>query len=392
MLQTQAFGNYKDLLREVTLHPTMGWYLDNGNNIRKGACDNCAPSENFARELMQLFSIGVSELNNDGSQKTTSSGKSIDTYGPNDVSNLARALTGWEYSQCSDSNTDQNLLCFNLPMKVKSYNHDTGSKTFLGMTLPANQSTEKDLEDSLNIIFNHPNVPPFVSKRLIQHLVMSNPSSNYIGRVANVFINNGNGVRGDMKSVVKAVLLDPEARQNDDFLLPSSSSGKVREPFLFTTAFYRALDCKKLPVLINSLPQFNGVQIMWSGQPPLSAPNVFSFYSPDHRAAKSNLISPEQTMMLSTEYSRRFGQNPFWNEKELRDAECNVDGYYAALNTSADSALNYIDSKFFKGSMSSDLRAIGLRLANLKSNENIQNRAGFLMFSLLSSSEFGVLK
>ena len=392
MLQRQALGNYKDLLREVTIHPTMGWYLDNGNNIRKSACDNCAPSENYARELMQLFSIGVALLNNDGTPKTNSLGKNIDTYGPNDVSNLARALTGWEYSQCNDSNTDQNLLCFNLPMKVKSYNHDTGSKTFLGATLPANQSTEKDLEDSLNIIFNHPNVPPFVSKRLIQHLVMSNPSNAYIGRVANVFINNGNGVRGDMNAVVKAILVDPDARQGDDFLAVSTNSGKIREPFLFTSAFYRALDCKSLPVNNNFLPQFTGVQIMWNGQPPLAANNVFSFYSPEHRTAKSSLLSPEQTMMLAPEYSRRFGQNPFWSEKELREAGCDIDTYYSALNTSAESAVNFIDAKFFKGTMSSDLKAIGLKLVNLKSNQSIQNRAGFLMFSLLSSSEFGAMK
>ena len=392
MLQAQAFGNYKDLLREVTIHPTMGWYLDNGKNIRKGACENCAPSENYARELMQLFSIGVVQLNNDGTPKINNLGKNIDTYGPNDVSNLARALTGWEYSQCSDSNTDQNLLCFNLPMKVKSYNHDTGSKTFLGTTLPANQTTEKDLEDSLNIIFNHANLPPFVSKRLIQHLVMSNPSSAYISRVANIFINNGDGVRGDMKAVIKAILLDAEARQGDDYLVTNAIGGKIREPFLFTTAFYRALDCKSLPVSDTYIPKYTGIQIMWNGQPPLAASNVFSFYSPDHRAAKSSLLSPEQTMMLAPEYNRRFGSNPFYNEKELRDAGCNVDSYYSALNSSAEVAVNYMDTKFFKETMSSELRAVGLKLANLKSNQNIQNRAGFLMFSLLSSSEFGSIK
>jgi hypothetical protein len=195
-----------------------------------------------------------------------------------------------------------------------------------------------------------------------------------------------------MKAVIKAILLDAEARQGDDYLVTNAIGGKIREPFLFTTAFYRALDCKNLPVSDTYIPKYTGIQIMWNGQPPLAASNVFSFYSPDHRAAKSSLLSPEQTMMLAPEYNRRFGSNPFYNEKELRDAGCNVDSYYSALNSSAEVAVNYMDTKFFKETMSSELRAVGLKLANLKSNQNIQNRAGFLMFSLLSSSEFGSIK
>ncbi|MCA3039458.1 MAG: DUF1800 family protein, partial [Rhodocyclaceae bacterium] len=209
-----AFGNYKDLLTAVTLSPVMGDYLNMANSNKPDVARGISANENFAREIMQLFSIGLYELNPDGTTKKDAQGNLIPTYSQATVENLARVFTGWTYPSFGGvAPTRNNGAYFEYPMMPVESNHDTGSKTLInGFVIPAGQTARQDLTMALDHLFSHPNVAPFISKQLIQKLVSGDPSPAYVGRVSAVFNNNGAGVRGDLKAVVRAILLDPEAR------------------------------------------------------------------------------------------------------------------------------------------------------------------------------------
>ncbi len=286
LLSKHAFGNYSNLLKEVTVSPSMGKYLDLANSTKPGV--GLGANENYPRELMQLFSIGLWQLNQDGTQKTNALGQPLPTYSQTDVTQLALALTGWIYAPNPGGGGWE---YFGGPMIPKPSNHATSAKTFLGVTLPAGQTVEQDLESVVAVLMQHPNIAPFVALRLIRSLVTSNPSGAYVQRVADVFVDNGAGVRGDLKAVVTAILLDPEAR-ND---AATVQQGRLKEPILQVAGFLRALGGgfgagQQITYLFD-----------YMGQAVLAPPSVFSWFSPLYRVPKSPLFGPEFQIYSPTE-------------------------------------------------------------------------------------------
>ena len=291
LLAQDAFGNFSTVMKDVTLSTAMGGYL-NMLNSAKPAAGQIA-NENYPRELMQLFTIGLNQLNLDGTPKLDSSGNMIPTYTQAQVQAFARAFTGWTYASSTGGvparypNTTPN---YDAPMaQVESY-HDTTAKVLLGgTTLPAGQTSQQDLDGALANLFNQPNVAPFVCKQLIQHLVSSNPSPAYVSRVASVFNNNGAGVRGDLKAVITAILLDSEARAADTDA--TFNGGHLREPILYLTGVMRGLG------FVNTDPTgYFGALSNYSsalGQSPYASPSVFNFFPPSYVIPGTNTSAPE---------------------------------------------------------------------------------------------------
>lgn len=283
LLSKHAFGNYRSLLREVSLSPTMGKYLDLANSKKMTA--NTSPNENYARELMQLFTIGLVQLNQDGSPKLDSQGRTIPTYDQTTLREVARALTGWTYpTQAGAATGVSNWEYFVGLMEPRPLYHDTGAKNLLnGVQVPAGQSATKDLDAVLDNLFQHPNLPPFIATRLIRSLVTSNPTPGYIKRVADVFVNNGQGVRGDLWAVLNAILTDVEATGE-----PSLQQGHLRDPILHVTQLGRALGA---PITDPGtfMYIFRGL-----GEQVLSPTTVFSFYLPLSKLPKQpGMYGPE---------------------------------------------------------------------------------------------------
>jgi uncharacterized protein (DUF1800 family) len=293
-LQKDAFANYYDVMYDVTLNPAMGDYLDMLDNDKGDPATGHNADENYAREIMQLFTVGVSELNTDGTLKLDSSGLPIPAYTQDTVEAFARLFTGWTFATLPGKKiVIHNPINWLSPMEAFEPNHDTTAKTLLSnVTLPAGQSAETDLTEGLQNIFQHPNVGPFISLQLIQHLVTSNPSPAYTERVATVFADNGKGVRGDLKAVVEAILLDPEARQGDGGS-PDPAEGHLTEPVLFFNALLRELNAKV--VLTNSLTS-QGTALT---QPIYDPPTVFNYYAPSYAIAGTTIVAPE-FQLLST--------------------------------------------------------------------------------------------
>ncbi|HUP03059.1 MAG TPA: DUF1800 domain-containing protein [Bryobacteraceae bacterium] len=271
LLALDAFASYPTIARDVTLSPSMGHYLDMVNNDKANAATGHSADENYAREVMQLFTIGLSELNMDGTPQL-SGGQPVPTYDQDSIEGMARVLTGWTYPlQPGAKQGSHNPPYFEGQMVAVEANHDTGAKTFLGVTLPAGQTAEQDLSDALHAILSHPNVAPFVSRQLIQHLVTGNPSGAYVQRVATVFKQSN----GDMKTVITAILLDPEARAGDD-AEPAPGFGHLREPVLYMNGLLRGLGAEVASS--NSLPG----QANTLGQNVYYPPTVFNYFSPKY--------------------------------------------------------------------------------------------------------------
>jgi uncharacterized protein (DUF1800 family) len=286
MLLERAFGNFRELLYEVTLSPAMGTYLD---MVRSDKTD---ANENYARELLQLFSVGLVRLNPDGTPMLDGRGEPIPTYAQETIKAFAAALTGWSYPPFPGEAPAWDAPPYYLGHMVPFAEHhdDTTVKVLLdGQSLPAGQSAQKDLDDALDNVFNHPNVGPFVATRLIQHLVTSNPPPGYVARISAVFGDNGEGVRGDLRAVVRAILLDPEARGG---LKSDASYGKVRDPVLFLTGLMRTLGGRS-----------DGVHLQGTSgdlqQPVFNSPSVFNFYPPDYSLPGSDLLSPESAILTT---------------------------------------------------------------------------------------------
>lgn len=316
ILSNNAFGNYRNLMKQMTLNPTMGTYLDMAISTRNN------PNENYAREIMQLFTIGLFHLNQDGTLKRDGSNNPIPTYDQEGVNNLTRVLTGWNLCAI------QGPICPNVPSGAQNYidpmymsntnNHDVTAKTLLTWpadpAFPPNNTSiaactnctsavnirayaDASLEKAIDNTFYHPNVGPFVGKIMIQHMVTSDPSPAYVGRIAAVFNNNGAGVRGDMKAVVKAILLDPEARGDEK---TDPNFGKLREPFQLTTNFFRALNVRSA----DGLKQSDGVifqrgEFLGMGQLPFRSPTVFNYFPPDYGIPGTTLLGPEFALMTT---------------------------------------------------------------------------------------------
>ena len=306
VLVRNALGNYRDLLGEVTRHPAMGRYLSMLRNERANPLLNIAPDENFAREILQLFSIGVNELNPDGTL-VMSGGAPVPTYGQSIVREFARVFTGWSFANISWT-SDVGNGDHTQPMIPFPQFHDSDAKTLLGGTVvPSGLTVEADLDAALDNIFAHANVGPFVTRRLIQRLVTSNPTPAYVGRVAAVFADDGQGLRGNLAAVVRAILLDREARYGH--LQLAATFGKVREPLLRLSHLRRAFDVipitRQGPLWSAGSCGQGTYEIYFTpshidrglGQRPLGAPSVFNFFQPGYTplgpVATAGLVAPE---------------------------------------------------------------------------------------------------
>jgi uncharacterized protein (DUF1800 family) len=291
LLEGQAFGNYRTLLQQVSTSAPMGEYLTFRGNLKANAGTGALPDENYAREVMQLFTIGLVQLNLDGTAKLVA-GAQQETYGLDDIGGLARVFTGWNYDLAGG---DTNTPAFKKrPMAVTSSRHETGSKTFLGTTIAAGTSGDDSLRIALDTIFAHPNVAPFIGRQLILRLVCSNPSPAYVTRVASVFNNDGAGVKGNLKAVVRAILLDDEARNAARTADPAF--GKQREPILRLAAWARAFKVTSSGNAWNIGNTSDPASRL--GQSPLRASSVFNFFRPGYIPPNSaigsaGLVAPE---------------------------------------------------------------------------------------------------
>ena len=298
LLAASAFGNYRSLLEGATLNAAMGYYLNTKGNMKENAATGRAPDENYGREVMQLFTIGLNQLNLDGTEKRDASGNKLESYTQSDVTNIARLFTGWDFDQTQNvttlepiqNRTIPNTAFTRLPMRLTAANHSTLASSFLGANVAAGTDGVAALKAALDTLFNHPNVGPFLGKQMIQRLVTSNPSPAYVARVAGVFNNNGSGVRGDLAAMFSAVLLDDEARGPTG--LSQSGFGKLREPMVRLVQWGRTFGISsargswKIGDLSNPATQL--------GQNPLRSPSVFNFFRPGY-VPPSTALSASQT-------------------------------------------------------------------------------------------------
>lgn len=372
VLSRNAFGNYRTLLGEISTSPQMGKYLDiaNSNKPSPGGGAN----ENYSRELLQLFTIGLLRLNPDGTPTLNASGQTISTYTQAEVQQLALAFTGWTYAGSGNNNWEN----FSGPMVPRDVNHDMRAKAFLGCNLPANQTTQQDMTAALDCVFAHPNVGPFISLRLIRSLVKSNPSPAYVQRVAGVFNNNGSGMRGDLRATVRAILMDSEAR-NDT---ATATSGRLKDPFFHMLSIARALG--------GSISATN--QAAWSfsrtGQTPLAPPSVFGFYSPLFRAPQSSLAGPEFQIYTPTEATLR--GNFIW--ELLTNPGVDFPGVditrFVNLGGNIPALIDACDQTFLYGRMSAAMRQ-SLATAIAAQQDN-RNRALTALYLTLLSGQHAV--
>lgn len=370
-LARHAFGNFRDLLGAVTLHPAMGYYLNMLESEKENPAKGTHPNENYPREVLQLFSIGLVKLNLDGSPRLDGQGRPMPTYDEDVVKGFAKAFSGWSFggldntrSRTFHNHNKNNEALWRVPMIAWPMWHSTAAKPLLdGKVLPANQSAEKDLADALDTIFQHPNVGPFIGRQLIQRMVTSNPSPGYIARVAQAFNNNGRGVRGDMRAVLRAVLMDFEARF--DVPPPQMAGvvrGKQREPVLRFSAFLRGLGAASRNGR-NDIHYLDDPDDALA-QSPLLAPSVFNFYSPNFRPAgplaAAGLTGPE--FQITSETSIVGGLNFFAKVIDgsgygSGDSRMRID--FTALRTLAantEALINHLDQLFCCAQMSTTTR------------------------------------
>jgi uncharacterized protein (DUF1800 family) len=289
-----AFGNIWTILNEVTISPVMGGYLDMANNDKPNPATGRTANENYARELLQLFSIGLFQTWPSGALKLDTVGLPIPTYDQPVIEDLARVFTGWTFaSPTCTFNCQTNYLA---PMELSPNNHDIGLKAILsGQVLPAGQTGDQDLAQTIGIIYQHPNLGPFVSRHLIQHLVTSNPSKGYLARVTKVFENDGTGVRGNLRAVVKAILMDVEARRDPD---GDPSFGRPLEPVLFVTQYVRGMGATGQGYgLAERSAQLE--------QQVFAAPTVFNYYQPDFQVPGTTILGPPLQIYTESNAVRR---------------------------------------------------------------------------------------
>jgi uncharacterized protein (DUF1800 family) len=393
MLANDAFGNFRQLLEDVTLNPMMGDYLDMVHNDKPRPELNTEPNENYAREVMQLFTIGLYKLNPDGTRQLDNQNEPIPTYDQDVVEGFAHVFTGWYWAQSGTPHWSWAEPNYRQPMQAFPNHHDTGAKLLLdGVTLPAGRSQTQDLEDALDLLFNHPNVGPFVCRELIQRLVTSNPSPAYVGRVAAVFANNGMGVRGDLKAVIQAILLDTEARSAAG--ISSPSYGHQREPIVRLANLYRAFNAQA------STGKYivNNVQLNY-GQAPLLSPSVFNFFSPNYlqpgAIAQAGVFSPEfqittDTTVVTTANSMRSntyrvpGDNPDSIILNLTPV--------SQLSSSPSTLVNSLNNLLMSGQMSSAVRDIVVDAVTQMPASSPLERAQTAVHLLVISPEFVIEK
>jgi len=396
-----ALGNFRDLLQNVTLNPAMGHYLDMVNSDPASANGIVKPNENYAREVLQLFSVGLYLLNADGSPVLDASGQPIPTYTQDTIEGFARAFTGWTYAtQPGASPQRHNPENFQGTMEVyrsngKDANHDHGAKQLLSYSgavsasLPANQDAALDLSQALDNIFYHPNVGPFIGKQLIQHLVTSNPSPAYVARVTAVFNNNGRGVRGDLLSTVQAILTDPEARGAP---MDPVNFGKLREPVLFLTAFLKATNGVTDGIL-NS-------KIQPMGQDLFNSPTVFNYYPHDYTVPGTSIQGPEFGIASTSAEILRANLVNTLVYSQITSSGSGTSISLSGLDTlgakaDATALLQYLNTYLLHGALTSDVATlVSKALVCTKSSaghcSNGQSRAQSALYLIATSSLYQI--
>ncbi len=382
MFQNDAFGNFSTLLTDVTLSPVMGNYLDMVNNDKPSS--GVDPNENYAREVLQLFSIGLEELNQDGTVQQDGSGNPIPTYTQDTIVGFAHTFTGWTYPTKPGATAKfRNPEFYGGPMIAFDSHHDsTNTKLLLnGTTLPSGGTTQGDMTAALQNIFNHPNVGPFIVRQLIQRLVTSNPSPEYVGRVAAVFNDNGSGVRGDLKTVVNAILMDTEARRGDDPGQGQSSDGHLKEPVLFITNLLRAMNGASDGASLSD-------RASDMKQPPFFSPTVFNFYHPDHVIEGTTLFGPEfEIYNTSTTISRINFVNSLVYGSVSATTTVDLSGY-VPLAAAPDQLVDAVGTVMLHGQMSDNMR--GTLITTLSGIPDSTRRTKAAFYLIGSSSQFQV--
>ncbi len=358
ILFEEAFGSFEALLERVTRSPQMGHYLDMVDNAKADTATGTEPNENFARELLQLFSIGTVELDDDGTPLTDAKGVPVPSYGQDEVKAFARTFTGWTYPpyDAAQPRGGSDERYYAKPMVPVEDRHDTAAKTLLhGTVLPAGQGADADLRAALRNVFVHPNVGPFVALHLIRHLVTGNPGPAYVGRVAKAFNDNGRGVRGDMKAVLRAVLLDPEARGGTS---ADPRYGMLMEPVLYVTTLLRQLDATS-----DGNRLYEPTRAM--GQDVYYAPSVFGYYPADYRIPGTSIVAPQfgihntNTVLHRADFAREMIDEGGWSpDSELAGAvgtKIDVTPYRNVASNAAD-LVRLVDTRLFGGGMPLGLR------------------------------------
>lgn len=421
ILYKNSFGNYRDILRDVTLSPAMGTYLSHYNNPKSDPSINRNPDENYAREVMQLFSIGLYELNQDGTQKLANN-QPIPTYSNTGIKAFAKIFTGLGASETwspledfSDEPPEWGMEYYlsnqAKPMRMYEEWHEPGSKRLLnGQVVPAGQTGMQDIEDAMDNLFNHDNIGPFIGRRLIQNLVKSNPSPAYIGRVAAAFANNGQGQRGDMKAVIRAILLDPEARDCDH--ATTLNNGKLRSPL---ARYVHALRAFKANSTTNTFWDDGYITEMLLQQVPLRANSVFNFYLPDYQPngeiATNNQFAPEFQIHNSTTsitygnllYQLLFEEEHLFNMKPTFEDVGTYDVDEAnpirldfsgedAIATDLNALLDRLDILLTNGNLTTHTRNTIYNVLDQMEPEDIWDIRTTAVFLLMLSPDYTILK
>jgi uncharacterized protein (DUF1800 family) len=389
IFRDNAFGNYEALMKAVTLNPGMGRYLNMANNNKGNPSKGTAANENYARELMQLFTIGLTQLNPDGTPVLDQNQNPVPTYSQSVVTNNAKVLTGWTYPTApgATAKTNNPAYYFGQMFAVEG-EHDTTAKTIIGnVSLPAGQSAEQDLDSLLDALMQQPTMAPFISKQLIQHLVTSNPSPAYIQRVSSVFQDDGAGQAGDLQAVITAILTDPEARAGDDpGVVPNPNFGHLREPVLFMANILRGLNA----TLTSQSAIYNQTSAM--AQNLFNAPSVFSFFSPQYVTLKgapgpefqiySTQTASERADIVNTALYGSLDKGTTIDLTPFLQNPTNSD--------SVSSLVDYISYVFLHHSMSSQLQQAAATAANAVNTATTQAQAA--LYVALTSSEYQIIQ
>lgn len=387
VLTTDALGNYYNVMKDVTLTPAMGHWLDMVDNVAPAAGQHA--NENYARESMQLFTLGLSQLNPDGTPVVDNTGTPIPTYTQADVMALGRSFTGWTYPTMPGATLmKHNPSYYGGNMVVGSESdHDSGAKTFLGQSVPAGQSAEQELTSVLTIIFNHANLPPFVATQLIEKLVTSNPSPAYVQRVAQAFSSGkfnsyGSGQRGDMQATVAAILLDPEARRGDSPSTTVASDGKLREPVVMEASIARAFHA----TTDGTGFEYNGSLM---SQDIFNSPSVFNFYPPASLIPQTTLNGPEFAIFNTNTSLARVN---FINSIVYGQISSATKLNFSPVVTAGtpDQMVSWLNTLFLHGTMSSDDQSSIITAVNAVASTDTTNQAKTAIYLVTSSSQYQV--
>jgi uncharacterized protein (DUF1800 family) len=391
-LTKDALGNYYDVMKDVTLTPAMGHWLDMVNNDKPGNGQHA--NENYARELMQLFTLGLSQLNADGTAIPDGTGNPAPTYTQDDVMALGRSLTGWTYPpEAGMPPQKHNPFYFGGNMVPFESNHDSGAKTFLGQSIAAGQSAEQELDSALTIIFNHPNLPPFVGKQLIEKLVTSNPSPGYVQRVSQAFTSGkynsyGSGKRGDMQATLAAILFDQEARRGDSLTSADPNDGKLREPIVMEIGVAR---------MFNAATDGSGFN-SWSAnmsQDLFNAPSVFNYFPPENLIPQTTLNGPEFAIFnTNTSLTRvNFTNSIVYGQIS---AKTTIDLTPVINAGTPDQMVAWLNTQLLHDSMSDSMKqsvltaVAAISTSNPPTAKDLKNQARAAAYLVLSSSQYQV--